>query len=490
MMKSSRYQFQVIPAHGEQWVYYIDKPEVRIGRAKRCDLVINDNMVSREHCLFRLEPEGPVVEDLNSFNGTLVNNVRIARSRLKPRDIIRIGSCEMVFNHAFEVTSREPSVTSRQKILEPIPISLAAANEPQPKILVIHPNCSCIEELLSALKDSGARVEVVPSVVNIVSVFQDFPADCCIVCGDIQNLADLCRLIRTRDRFLPLILLANDSDLAGKCTLFEADIDEVLTRLDPVELLVRVKRMLELSLLRRKMRTQPERVQPVDDAGENRKFKRLERYLSPQIVSALLSEEKSQVFHPVRRELTTVFCDLRNYTHFSEISEPEEILSMLNDFHSDFGEVVLKYDGTIERFAGDGILTFFGAPIPCEDHALRAVSMAVEARERLRDVMKKWQRLGYDLDIAFGIATGHVFVGNIGFQGRMDYAAIGKTTNLAARLCSAAKGGQILISQRTQFFVEAVVDLEEIGALQVKGFSGPVVAYNALGLKTSSRAPG
>jgi adenylate cyclase len=156
---------------------------------------------------------------------------------------------------------------------------------------------------------------------------------------------------------------------------------------------------------------------------------------------------------------------------------------MLKDFHALYGEIIFRYDGTLERFAGDGVMVFFGAPVPFADHARRAVAMAVEARERLVGLKTKWEKLGYSLDISFGISTGYVYVGNIGFEGRMDYAAIGKTTNLAARLCAAAKGGQILISRKTLFQVEDLVEVEEIGALEVKGFSHPVAAYNILQLK-------
>ncbi len=221
-----------------------------------------------------------------------------------------------------------------------------------------------------------------------------------------------------------------------------------------------------------------------DDVSEAERITRLKRYLSPQLVAAVLSGEESHVLKPTRQEVTIVFSDLRNYTQFSEVSEPEEIISMLKDFHALYGEIIFRYDGTLERFAGDGVMVFFGAPVPFADHARRAVAMAVEAREHLIGLRTKWEKLGYSLDISFGISTGYVFVGNIGFEGRMDYAAIGKTTNLAARLCAAAKGGQILISRKTLFQVEDLVEVEEIGALEVKGFSHPVAAYNVLRLQT------
>jgi len=136
---------------------------------------------------------------------------------------------------------------------------------------------------------------------------------------------------------------------------------------------------------------------------------------------------------------------------------------MLHDFHSIYGDIIFEYDGTLERFAGDGVMVFFGAPVPLRDHAQRAVAMAVAVREKMKGLKKKWDKLGYPLDLAFGISTGYVFVGNIGFEGRMDYAAIGKTTNLAAGSAPKAMGGQILISQKTCFYVEDIVEVEEIG---------------------------
>lgn len=489
-MESRSYFFRVFPVNGEQWTYQIEKPVVRIGRASHCDLVIDDHMVSREHCLFALGPEGPTLEDLSSFNGTLVNNARITQCSLKPGDMVRLGLCELMFDCPEGIKRVQSSETTKSQMQQPALISLTPADEPLPHVLVIHPDCSCIEELLSALKESGAVVHTIPSREKMLGLLHEVQPDCFIVCADMQNVSGVCQSISEHEHAGPIILLTNQSSWPENWGLLQTGVDEVLTRPDRLELLVRVKRMVELHRLRHMAKQKEIAADHArDDAHGNKKLKRLEKYLSPQIVNVLLSEDKSQIFQPVRRELTTVFCDLRNYTHFSEVSEPEEIMSMLSDFHRDFGEVVLEYDGTLERFAGDGILTFFGAPVAYEDHALRAVSMAVAARDKLKRLMSEWRKLGYGLDVAFGIATGHVFVGNIGFKGRMDYAAIGKTTNLAARLCSAAKGGQILISQRTLFFVESMVEVEEMGALQIKGFSTPVSAYNVAGLKTSSPSP-
>ena len=284
---------------------------------------------------------------------------------------------------------------------------------------------------------------------------------------------------------MPIVLLLHGEPWTEAQPLIRSGVDEILHHQDFTEFQVRIRNMIEMNRLRKEAILVTSQVEKrvSEDVSEAERITRLKRYLSPQLVAAVLSGDESHVLKPTRQEVSIVFSDLRNYTHFSETSEPEEIIAMLSDFHALYGEIIFQYDGTLERFAGDGVMVFFGAPVPFKDHARRAVAMAVAAQERLVDLRTKWNKLGYTLDISFGISTGYVYVGNIGFEGRMDYAAIGKTTNLAARLCAAAKGGQILISRKTLFQVEDLVEVEEIGALEVKGFSEPVMAYNVLRLK-------
>lgn len=218
-------------------------------------------------------------------------------------------------------------------------------------------------------------------------------------------------------------------------------------------------------------------------ANEIERISRLRRYLSPQIAEAVLSSEDDDLFKSHRREITVVFLDLRGFTAFSNAAEPEEVMGLLRSYHSEMGKLIFEFEGTLERFAGDGIMVFFNDPAPCEDHTARAIRMALAMRSRVRDLRPSWLRKGYDLDLGIGLATGHAALGNIGFEGRMDYGAVGNVTNLAARLCEEAKGGQILTDKETLAKVGDLVQVECLNELQLKGFARPVAVFNIVRLK-------
>jgi class 3 adenylate cyclase/pSer/pThr/pTyr-binding forkhead associated (FHA) protein len=458
----------------------------RIGRSSDCDVTLEDGAVSREHCLITCTPDALILEDLNSFNGTLVNGQRIMRTLLKPEDKIQIGFSELILTIIPEEEKTEPHKITGTPPQEPLSFPLVSPNYPQPHIVVVHPDLASIEDLISPLKGCGAIIQTADSLEAINTILSEKHADCIILSAQMPNALNFCQEVRSLNKAVAIVLLADKMDWPEILSLVKGGADDVLVHGDAGEMLIRTKNLIELSRLRHQESKEPME-QPAQEIGhelkEMERFKRLRKYLSPQIASAVLSAEESKILKPTRKEITVVFSDLRNYTRFSESSEPEEIIAILNDFHAGFGEIILRYDGTLEHFAGDAIMVFFGAPVHFEDHAQRAVAMVVEAREHLKALTAKWQKLGYTLDIAFGISTGYVFVGTIGFEGRKDYAAIGKTTNLASRLCSAAKGGQILINRKTLYFVEDMVEVEEIGPLEVKGFSDPVMSYNILGLK-------
>ncbi|MGH7767787.1 MAG: adenylate/guanylate cyclase domain-containing protein, partial [Candidatus Binatia bacterium] len=189
------------------------------------------------------------------------------------------------------------------------------------------------------------------------------------------------------------------------------------------------------------------------------------------------------LFKTHRREITVVFLDLRGFTAFSDSAEPEEIMELLRCYHAEMGTLVFKYEGTLERFAGDGIMIFFNDPILCQDHAERAVRMAVEMRANAGELRAGWLKKGYDLDLGIGLASSYATLGNIGFEGRMDYGAVGNVTNLASRLCDEAKGGQILTNQKTLSRMEHIVESEPLSELQLKGFARPVAAFNIVRIK-------
>ena len=178
-----------------------------------------------------------------------------------------------------------------------------------------------------------------------------------------------------------------------------------------------------------------------------------------------------------RREVTVVFCDLRGFTAFAETAEPEDVMTVLGEYHSCLGELIARHGGTLERFVGDGILILFNDPLPCADHTEKAVAMAAAMRDAIDEYSEKWRKRDYLLGFGIGIARGHATIGRIGFEHRSDYAVIGTVSNHAARLCEEAKPGQILVSQRVISAVELLVAANFVGDLNLKGFRRPMPAF-------------
>ncbi len=210
---------------------------------------------------------------------------------------------------------------------------------------------------------------------------------------------------------------------------------------------------------------------------------RLKRFFSPQVAELIVSSGDESVLDSHRREITVVFCDVRGFTAFGERAEPEEVMGFLRDYHEAVGALVFRFEGTIEHFAGDGMMVFFNDPVPCRDHAERAVRLAVAMREAVAALLARWQRRGHPLGFGVGLAMGHATLGKIGFAGRFDYAAIGSVANLASRLCDEARDGQILVSQAVLAAVGNLVEAEPLGALALKGFAQPVPVFNVLKLQ-------
>jgi class 3 adenylate cyclase len=204
---------------------------------------------------------------------------------------------------------------------------------------------------------------------------------------------------------------------------------------------------------------------------------------APQVASLLSSDEGEQLLAGHRREITALFCDLRGFTAFAETAEPEEVLGVLREYHTVVGELVVENAGTVEHFAGDGLMAFFNDPTPTPGHQLAAVRTAVAMRDRFAVLAADWRKRGYDLGLGTGIATGYATLGRIGFESRYDYAAIGNVVNLASRLSDAAGPGEILLSQRANAAVEGRIVTEPVDELQLKGFSRPVVAVRVIAIR-------
>jgi GAF domain-containing protein len=217
-----------------------------------------------------------------------------------------------------------------------------------------------------------------------------------------------------------------------------------------------------------------------DQVGEIERMGRLRRFLPPQVADLIVASGSEKQLESHRREITALFCDLRGFTGFTESADAEDVMALLRDYHAAIGEIIIKYNGTLERYAGDGVMVVFNDPVPVENPALQAVLMALEVRDAIGALTETWRRWGHDIGFGIGIAHGFATLGTIGFEGRFDYAAIGTVSNVASRLCDEAKPGQILISPRVLTKVESAVKVEPVGEFELKGIRRPLAAYNVL----------
>ena len=217
-----------------------------------------------------------------------------------------------------------------------------------------------------------------------------------------------------------------------------------------------------------------------DQVGEIERMSRLRRFLPPQVADLIVASGTEKQLESHRREITALFCDLRGFTGFTESADAEDVMALLRDYHAAIGEIIIKYNGTLERYAGDGVMVVFNDPVPVENPALQAVLMALEVRDAIGALTETWRRWGHDIGFGIGIAHGFATLGTIGFEGRFDYAAIGTVSNVASRLCDEAKPGQILISPRVLTKVENAVKVEPVGEFELKGIRRPLAAYNVV----------
>jgi len=300
-------------------------------------------------------------------------------------------------------------------------------------------------------------------------------------------------------REIPFIVISSIEEMTSVVRCIELGAEDYLPKpADRVLLRARIGACLEKKRLHDQLARQAaelatwnhtleERVQT--QVAEMERLSRLKRFLSPQLAQMMLESGDERLLESHRREVTVVFCDLRGFTAFAETAEPEDVMGVLGEYHAALGPLIFQYEGTLERFAGDGMMIFFNDPMPCPDPAWRAVAMAVGMREAAQTLCRAWRRRGHALDFGVGIAVGYATCGRIGFEGRFDYGAIGTVTNLAARLCGEAQPGQILVAQRVFLAVEEQVAAEPVGELSLKGFARPIPAVNILALRSAVRTP-
>jgi adenylate cyclase len=293
--------------------------------------------------------------------------------------------------------------------------------------------------------------------------------------------------------FMPIILVTAKADSTDVVAGLEAGADEYLTKpIDQQALVARVRSVLRLKALHDEVqaqaadlaawnRTLEQRV--ADQVAEIERVGRLKRFLAPQIAELVLSSGDGGILESHRRDISVVFCDLRGFTAFAETAEPEEVMTVLREYHAALGTIVRTFEGTLERFTGDGMMVLFNDPLPCPDPPRRALRMAVEMRRCVGDLSVKWRKYGHDLGFGIGIAHGYATLGRIGSEERLDYTAIGTVVNLAARLCAEAASGQILVDSKVQASVEEIAETEPAGEFALKGLHRPVRAFNVRGLR-------
>ena len=295
--------------------------------------------------------------------------------------------------------------------------------------------------------------------------------------------------------FIPVILVTAKADTKDVIGGLESGGDDYLTKpVDHAALSARVRAMLRIKALHDTVQDQAKRLEDqaaelaswnrtleervAAQLGELERIGRLKRFLAPQLAEMIVSSGDEGILESHRRDIVVVFCDLRGYTAFAETGEPEEVRDLLREYHAALGPIVTRSEGTLDHFAGDGIMVFFNDPLPCPDPAERAIKMAIEMREAVARLQVDWRRRGREIGFGIGIAQGYATLGQIGFAERIHYTAIGTACNLASRLCDQALDGQILVSKRIAGAVEGNARLEEIGDLALKGLSQAVAVFN------------
>ncbi|MFD2183885.1 adenylate/guanylate cyclase domain-containing protein [Rhodoplanes azumiensis] len=297
-------------------------------------------------------------------------------------------------------------------------------------------------------------------------------------------------------RFVPVVLVTAKADTRDVIVGLEAGADDYLTKpFDQAALVARVRSLLRIKALNDLAAAQAEKLAAQAEAlaaanrslearvaaqvAEIERIGRLRRFLPPQLAE-IVSREGGGALASHRREITVVCCDLRGFTALTEASEPEDVMTVLGEYHQCVGELIFRHEGTLERFAGDGVMVIFNDPLPCPDHSSRGVRLALEMRDAMVTLGETWRRRGHTVGFGASVAVGYATLGEIGFDQRREYTAIGSVVSLAHRLCAAAKPGQVLISQRVLAAVEPHCEATPVGPLELKGFAKPVPAFDAL----------
>lgn len=367
-----------------------------------------------------------------------------------------------------------------------------------PRILIVDDNATNVKVLQTRLAAEGYEIVTAADGEQGLAAARHHTPDLILLDVMMPKMdgIEVCRRLRADPEFpfTPIILVTAMADSKDVVAGLEAGGDEYLTKpVDHAALAARVGSMLRIKRLHDTVEALAAEVREwnaslerrvAEQVGELERVGRLRRFVSPQLAELIVSGGADDPLKSHRREISVVFLDLRGFTAFAEIAEPEEVMGVLREYHQVTGKLIFEYEGTLDHFTGDGMMVLFNDLMPIENPAERAVRMALAIRERVGRMSEDWAKRGYELSLGIGIAQGFATIGSIGFEGRWDYSAIGTVTNLAARLCGEAAGDEILIAQRVHAEVEALVEVEPQQVLTLKGFRRPVLSYRVRNLKS------
>ena len=359
------------------------------------------------------------------------------------------------------------------------------------KILVVDDVAKNVKLLADVLGVKGYQTVTAASGAEALAAIEAESPDLVLLDVMMPGMSgyEVCQAVRAdpRHALLPIVLVTALDPATERAKGLEAGADDFLGKpVNQAELLARVKSLLRIKTLYDEVRRQKAELaewnrsleqRVADGVRELERVGRLKRFFSPQLAEAIVGGGADDPLKSHRREITVVFLDLRGFTAFTETADPEEVMGVLGEYHAAMGRLILEHEGTLERFTGDGIMVFFNDPQPVPDPAVRAARMALAMQSEVARLAAGWTRRGYELALGIGIAQGFATIGGIGFEGRIDYGAIGTVTNLAARLCGEAQGGEVLVAQRVLAALDGAFVAEPAGELVLKGFHRPVAAY-------------
>jgi class 3 adenylate cyclase len=358
------------------------------------------------------------------------------------------------------------------------------------RILVVDDQHSSVEMMAELLKEHGHEVLIAFDGEHALERIRLEKPD--LVVSDVVMPGidgyELCRRVRADPitALLPVVLVTSLEPQAERVRSIEAGADDILSKpVSWIELLARVRALLRVKALQDEVRRQSDALREVNAKLEERvrdqvraieQLGRMKRFFPPMVAEAIVAGGE-EILKPHRRRITAVFLDLRGFTAFTDRADPEEVLDLLRAYHATIGRLVDSFGGTLEHFAGDGMMIFFNDPMPVERPAECAVRMALEAQRAFEPIADAWKKQGQDVGLGIGISQGAATLGLIGFEQRWEYAAIGNVPNLAARLCGQAQAGEIVLDSFTQREIVHIAETEPVGLLTLRGFTQPVAAF-------------